>query len=325
MTRRRLMVSACAALAGAATGTGARAQASAAWPTRSINAVVPYGPGGAVDIMMRIVGEQMAQILGQPIVVQNRPGGNANIGPGIVAQSPPDGYTLLASSGALIFNPLLDSTIPWSVRQFVPIARFVQSPSVLVVPSTSKITTIKAFIEHARANPELPTNLSSQGNSQTVSREFFTRAAGIKLLDVAYKGGTSYIADLIAGRLAVSVAPLNVIAPMVRDGQLNALAVTSERRAAALPDVPTFAESGYPQATAISWFGLHGLAGTPKPVIERLAEAVRRATSDPKVQSRIINAGAEMAFLDTPAFEAFLAKETESAERFAKLMRSQGS
>jgi tripartite-type tricarboxylate transporter receptor subunit TctC len=320
MTRRRLLFSACAALASAA--TGARAQGPAAWPTRSISAVVPYGPGGAVDVMMRIVGEHMAQTLGQSIVVQNRPGGNANIGPGIVAQSPADGYTLLASSGALIVNPLLESNIPWSVRQFVPIARFVQSANVLVVPGVSKITTLKAFVEHARANPELTTNLSGQGNTQAVSREFFAKAAGIKLLDVAYKGGTSYIPDLIAGRLAVSVAPLNVVAQMVRDGQLNALAVTSERRAPALPDVPTFAESGYPEATAVSWYGLHGLAGTPKPALERLAEAVRLATSDPKVQSRVSSAGAEVAFLDTAAFEAFLTRETENAERFVTLIRS---
>lgn len=324
MSRRRLLVSACAALAGAATSMGARSQAPGSWPTRPISAVVPYGAGGAVDVMMRIVGEQMAQTLGQSIVVQNRPGGNANIGPGVVAQSSPDGYTLLASSGALIVNPLLDSTIPWSVRQFVPIARFVQSANVLVVPGASKITTLKAFVEHARANPELTTNLSGQGNTQAVSREFFAKAAGIKLLDIAYKGGTSYIPDLIAGRLAVSVAPLNVVAQMVRDGQLNALAVTSERRARALPEVPTFAESGYPEATAISWYGLHGLAGTPKPVIDRLADAVRLATADPKVQSRVSGAGAEVAFLDTSAFESFLARETENAERFVKLMRSKG-
>jgi tripartite-type tricarboxylate transporter receptor subunit TctC len=323
MTRRRMLASACALLAGAA--TGARAQAPTAWPTRPIQAIVPYGPGGAVDVMMRIVGEHMAQTLGQPVVIQNRPGGNANIGPGIVAQAPADGYTLLASSGALIVNPLLESNLGWSVKQFTPIARFVQSANVLVVPSSSKLTTLQAFVAHARATPELTTNLSGQGNTQAVSREFFAKAAGIRLLDVAYKGGTSYIPDLIAGRLAVSVAPLNVVAPMVRDGQLNALAVTSERRAPAMPNVPTFAESGYPEATAVSWYGLHAPAGTPKPVLERIAESVRLATADPKVQARVAGAGADIAWLDTAGFEAFLAQETANAERFVTLIRSKSS
>lgn len=323
MTRRRMLLSTCAMLAG--TVTGARAQAPAAWPSRAIQAVVPYGPGGAVDVMMRIVGEHMAQTLGQPIVVQNRPGGNANIGPGLVVQAPADGYTLLASSGALIVNPLLESNLGWSVKQFVPIARFVQSANVLVVPSSSKLTTLQAFVAHARATPELTTNLSGQGNTQAVSREFFAKAAGIRLLDVAYKGGTSYIPDLIAGRLAVSVAPLNVVAPMVRDGQLTALAVTSERRSPAMPNVPTFAESGFPEATAVSWYGLHAPAGTPKPVIERIAESVRQATADPKVQARVSGAGADVAWLDTPAFEAFLAQETANAERFVNLIRSKTS
>lgn len=323
MTRRRLLVSAAAVLAGAA--TGARAQSTAAWPARPIQAVVPYGPGGAVDVMMRIVGEHMAQTLGQPIVIQNRPGGNANIGPGLVAQAPADGYTLLASSGALIVNPLLESGLGWTVKQFVPVARFVLSANVLVVPASSKLATLQAFVAHARATPDLTTNLSGQGNTQAVSREFFAHAAGIRLLDVAYKGGTSYIPDLVAGRLAVSVAPLNVVAPLVRDGQLIALAVTGDRRSPALPNVPTFAESGFPEATAVSWYGLHAPAGTPRPVIERIAESVRLATVDPKVQARVSGAGADMAWLDTPAFEAFLAQETANAQRFVSLIRGKTS
>lgn len=286
------------------------------YPRKPIQIVVPFGPGGAVDVIGRIIGEHMSQTLGQPVVVLNRPGANANIGPGVVAQATPDGYTLLASSTALIVNPLIEKNLSWSIRQFVPIARYVQAPNVIVVPASSRLATLADFVKHAKANPGLTTSLAGPGTPQAISREYFTRTAGIDMLDVAYKGGVSYLPDLIAGRLAMSVAPMNVVAQLVKDGQLTALASTGERRSAMLPDTPTVAEAGYPEATAVSWYGLHAPAGTPRPVLERLAAAVRAATSDPKVQARIAAVGAEPAFLDTVEFAGFLDRETEKARSF---------
>jgi tripartite-type tricarboxylate transporter receptor subunit TctC len=298
---------------------GAAAQTD--WPRKPVQIVVPYGAGGAVDVMIRIFAEHMSQTLGQPVVVLNRPGGNANIGPVSVTQAPADGYMLLASSGTLIVNPLIDANSGYTVKQFIPVARSAQMTNVVVVPASSKVNSLREFVAYARLNPDLPTNFSAHGNAQAVARESLAKAAGFKLLDVAYKGGTTYIPDLVAGRLSVSFAPINVVLPLIRDRQLTALAVTGERRAAVLPDVPTAAESGYPGVVSVSWFGVHALTGTPKPVIERLAQAVRAAALDPKVQSRVQTSGAEVAWLDTAEFDAFLAKETASAERYVQTVR----
>jgi tripartite-type tricarboxylate transporter receptor subunit TctC len=295
--------------------------AQADWPRKPVQMVVPYAAGGAVDVMIRIFAEHMSQTLGQPVVILNRPGGNANIGPVLVTQSPADGYMLLASSGTLIVNPLVDANPGYTIKQFTAVARSAQMTNVVVVPASSRITSLREFVAYAKTHPDLPTNFSAQGNAQAVAREALARAGGFKLLDVAYKGGTTYIPDLVAGRLSLSIAPINVVLPLIRDRQLTALAVTGERRASVLPEVPTAVESGFPTVVSVSWFGVHALAGTPKPVIERLAQAVKAAALDPKVQARVQATGAEVAWLDTNEFDAFLARETASAERHVQLVR----
>ncbi len=290
------------------------AQAANDYPTRTIQVVVPYGAGGAVDVIGRIVLDQAARSLGQTIVVLNRPGANANIGPSIVAQAAPDGYTLLASSSATVINPVVDSKIGWSRQSFVPIARIGQSASLIVVPSASGHTSLAGFIRHAKAHPGMTTPVTGFGSSQAVARESFARVTGIELLDVAYKGGVSFIPDLLAGTLAVSVSPINVVARLVKDGKLVALANTGEQRSALLPDVPTMTELGYPEATSVSWFGFHAPVGTPPAALARFSAALRVAVEDPDVKVRITALGAEPAYLDTADFERFLAKELERAE-----------
>ncbi|MGE0311497.1 MAG: Bug family tripartite tricarboxylate transporter substrate binding protein [Lautropia sp.] len=304
----------CSLVAGAA-------QASGNFPTRTIQVVVPYAAGGAVDVIGRIVLEQAAKQLGQSIVVLNRPGANANIGPSIAAQAAPDGYTLLASSSATVINPVVDSKIGWSRDSFVPIARVGQSASLVVVPASSGHTSFAEFIAHAKANPGLTTPVTGFGSSQAVARESFARVTGIELLDVAYKGGVSFIPDLLAGTLAVSVSPINVVTRLVKDGKLVALANTGERRSSLLPDVPTMAELGYPEATSVSWFGFHAPAGTPPAVVARLSAALRAAVEEPEVKARITALGAETAYLDTLDFERFLAKELERAEVFVASLK----
>jgi len=294
---------------------GAAAQAD--FPRKPIQVVVPYGPGGAVDVAVRIVSEHMAQSLGQPLVVLNRPGGNANIGPGVVLQAPPDGYTLLASSTATVVNPLADSKIGWNRDSFQPIARMATSPSLFVVPTGSGVKTLAEFVALAKAKPgELTTPVTGFGSSQAVARESFARLAGIELLDVAYKGGTTFVADLLGGRLSMSVSPLNVVLTMVREGQLVAIANTGLQRSPLVPDVPTLTELGYAEAASNSWFGLHAPAGTPAPVVEKLSAALRAAMDDPKVRKQFQTAGAEPAYLDTAGFNAFIDEETVKAKRY---------
>lgn len=313
--RATTLLAGVAAVIGAATlATPAFAQAE--WPQRPIQVFVPYGAGGAVDVLGRIVTEHMAATLGQPIVVQNRPGGNANIGPTVVAQSPADGYTLLASSSATVINPLVDRKLPWNRDSFVPIARIAQSPNLIVVPASAGTRTLAEFVARAKANPGLPTPVTGFGSSQAVARESFARVAGIRLLDVGYKGGTSFMADLLSGQLAVSVSPLNVVVKLVKEGRLVALANTGPNRSALVPEVPTMAESGYPEATSVSWFGFHAPAGTPPAVIAKLSAAVRAAVESPAVRARLAGLGAEPAYLDSKDFVGFLADETAKAERF---------
>lgn len=314
---------ALAILTAAVVSLGSTAQASESdYPRKPINVVVPYGPGGAADMMMRIFGEHMSQTLGQQIVVMNRPGANANIAPSVVAKAAPDGYTLLASSAALIVNPLLDDKLDWKESDFVPVANYVKAPSVFVVPNTIGVSTLAEFVKYAKANPGQATNRSSSGNTQAVSREFFLRSADIELLHVGYKGGTTWMTDLIAGRLALTVAPVNVVAGPVKDGQIKAIAITSPERSQHMPDVPTLAESGFPEATAVSWYGMHAPAGTPDAVIRRLSDAIRAASADPTVRARVKAAGSEVSYIDTVPFAQYLAAEKENAARYVRLIKS---
>lgn len=297
------------------------AGAATDYPSKPIQVVVPYGPGGAVDVVGRIIAEHLTRTLGQPVVIQNRPGADANIGPGVVAQAAPDGYTLLASSSATIVNPLMERNLNWSTKDFVPIARFAQAPSAIVVPASSKLATLSEFVALAKATPEaLATSVAGPGTPQSVSRENFAHAAGIKLLRIGYKGGVSYIPDLISGTLAMSVAPMNVILKLVEDGRLVALANTSDRRSPMLPDVPTLAECGYPEATAVSWYGLHAPVGTPTAVVEKLAQALRMAIEDKEVEARLSSVGAEAAYLDTAEFEVFLTSELGKGKKFVQAL-----
>jgi tripartite-type tricarboxylate transporter receptor subunit TctC len=279
---------------------------------------VPYAVGGAVDVAARIAVEHMSRSMAQQIVVLNRPGGNANIGPAAVAQSAADGYTLLASSTATVLNPLIATGIGWSPEQLVPIARISQSPNLIVVSTALGVRNMAEFVAHAKKNPGLTTPVTGLGSSQAVARENFKQAAGLDFLDVGYKGGTSFMTDLIAGRLALSVSPLNVVIKQVQQGQLVALANTAEQRSPIAPDIPTVAEAGYPQAVSVSWFGFHAPTGTPRPVLDRLAQAVHQAVADPEVRARITGVGAEPAFLAGSAFDQFLSEETQRGERFLK-------
>jgi tripartite-type tricarboxylate transporter receptor subunit TctC len=299
--------------------TATAAAAAPDYPIKPIQIVVPYGPGGAVDVVGRIIAEHMARTLGQPVVIQNRPGADANIGPGVVAQAAPDGYTLLASSTATIVNPLMERNLNWSTKDFVPVARYAEAPSALVVSASSGLTSLSGLLALAKATPEgLTAGVAGPGSPQTITTKNLARSAGIRLLYISYKGGVSYIPDLVSGTLAMLVAPANVIFRLVEDGRLTALATTGNRRSPVLPNVPTLAESGYPEATAVSWYGIHAPAGTPRPIIEKLAAAVHAATLDAGVKARLSALGAEISYLGPEDFRAFQTSELSKAEEFVE-------
>lgn len=311
----RNLVAACIVLAGSAAAL-AQTGATGHLPVRI---VVPYAAGGLVDVMNRIVANRMSQTLGQPVIVENRPGANANIGPMVVMQSPPDGRTLLASASYFSSNPLIESNLPWDPKKLAPVARFAVAPNLMVVPRASRAATLKELMALAKATPGMPVMDAGRGAPQTMVQETLQESAQVVFTPIQYKGGTSYVPDLVAGTLSAGVMPFNVALGLVRSGDLKALAITSRNRSALLPEVPTMAEVGYPEASVDSWLGFHVPAGTPPELVRKLVGAVEEAVSNADVRSKLANLGAEPAYLDTEAFEAFLQTDLARARRLVKL------
>ncbi|CAN7768442.1 tripartite tricarboxylate transporter substrate binding protein [Pseudorhodoferax sp. LjRoot39] len=292
--------------------------------SKALKIVVSYAPGGLIDVMNRIIVPRLSTELQQPVIIENRAGANANLGPVAVLQAPADGLTLLASASYLTINPAVEKDLQWRPDQLVPVARFALSPSLLVVPSSSSAQTLRDLITMALAKPDLNIPESGLGASQTMVKEMLQHQAKVKFTAVGYKGGSAYLPDLLNGTHVMAVTPFNVVFPLVKSGQLRALAITSSSRSPLLPDVPTMAESGYRDAAIDSWLGLHVRVGTPSQVIDRLSAAVRAAASDDEVRTKLQNLGATSAYLDTPAFTEFLKQDNARAELFVKLLKANG-
>ena len=317
---RRSTLAALAALAAAAAGP-ARGQAAGAWPTRPVRVVVPYPAGGVVDVLTRAVTASMGPVLGQPVIVEARPGANANIGADAVATAAPDGHTLLVSASFLVNNPMIETGLRWKPSDFVPIARFALSPSYLVVPATSPARTVQELVELIRRSPGAQYGEGGAGSPQSMSTQMLATVAGLRIEPVLYKGAPPIVPDLIAGSLAFAVLPSTVAIPPVKSGRLRALANTSAKRSPGLPDVPTIAEAGFADATVLSWYGLHAPAGTPAAAIRRIDEAVAAAAGSAEVRERLEAAGGEAGYLGGADFVAFMAEEQKRWARFVQLAR----
>ena len=295
------------------------ASAADPYPSKPIHVIVPYAAGGVVDIQTRALTQRLAVELGQPVVVEAKAGASGNIAAEYVARAPADGYTLIVSAPFMINNPLLESNLRWAPKDFIPIGRFALSPSYFVVPASSPAKTVKEFVALAKkANPPLQYADGGTGSTQSMSNEVFRVVAGIALEPVMYKGAPPVIPDLINGLMAMSIIPSTVVIPHVKSGKLRALANINARRSPQLPDVPTIAEAGYPDATALSWYGLHAPAGTPPDVLQKLEIAMRAATATPEVKNALLNAGGEESFLGTADFTAFIKSD---AVRWGKLVK----
>ena len=286
--------------------TVAGSVAAQSWPTRPVRVIVPYPAGGVVDVMTRAVTIRLATDLGQPFVVESKPGAGANIAAEFVANTAADGYTLLVSAPYIINNPLLETGLRWQPKDFVPVARFSVSPSFFLVPMSSPAKTVKEFVALARAKPGLQYGDGGGGSTQSMATDMFKAVAGLKMEAVLYKGAPPVIPDLINGLVSMAIIPSSVAIPQVQAGKLRALANTSDKRAAQLPDVPTIAEAGYPEVTVLSWYGFHVPSGTPRDVVQKLSAAVRAATATPEVQGRLVAGGGEAAFLGDADFDTFL-------------------
>lgn len=317
MTTRRVLLGAAASLIAA--------PALAAWPERSIRVIVPFSAGGNTDVIIRLLLEPMRARLGQPLVVENRAGGNGTPGADAAARSAPDGYTLFAGSGGtLSANPVLVAQLPYDpIRDFAPIGLVARSPLVLVVGQRAPFTTLDAFLAAARANPGT-VSLATPGIGTTahLALELLQHAANIQLLHVPYRGGGALVGDLVAGTFQASLLEVTTALPLHREGRARILAVADQARLPDLPGIPTFIEAGVNGFTSTSFTALLAPARTPDDVIAALRDALAVTLRDDTVRSRIAGLGAVVATEQeaTPAaLAAFLANELAQYRRAAEL------
>jgi tripartite-type tricarboxylate transporter receptor subunit TctC len=254
--------------------------------------VVPFPPGGGTDALARIMAPYLNRAWGQPVVVENKPGASGHSGAELVASSPPDGYTLLMSSTA--------SLTPKNVDKFAPITLVSASPYVVVVNPKVPATSIAQLVAYAKAHPgKLSFGSSGTGAASHLAGELFKSMAGVDMLHVPYKGTGQAVKDLIGGQIDVMFAPGETVMPQVKAGRLRALAVTSAKRASAIPELPTVAEAGVPGYEAIGWFGLLAPAATPPAAVEKMSRDANAVLANPEVRAKMLGLGAEPSG-DTP-------------------------
>jgi tripartite-type tricarboxylate transporter receptor subunit TctC len=309
-------------LLGAALLCGLVTQAQAQnFPDRPIRLIVPYAPAGITDITARILAPKLGDELGVQVIVDNRPGGAAMIGFGLVANSPADGYTILVATTALAANPILFKNIPYgdTRKAFTPVSLVGVVPCVLVVPPDSPAKTIAEFVALAKATPgSLNFGSAGNGSDNHLAAEQFNYLTGIKAQHVTYRGGGQVMTDLMAGRVGYVFSTLPTARPLILDGRLRALATTGQTRSPALPDAPTVAEKLLPNFVFYAWLGLMAPAGTPPAIIEKLNKAVTAALQHPETAEKLRTIGHELRGGAPEVMGAHLNRELDRWAELAK-------
>ena len=298
--RRALLAGAPSLLAAPALAQSAGAQSTGDWPNRPIRAVIPWPPGGSTDVLARLLCEQLGQKLGQTFVVENRPGAGGNIGMDAVAKATPDGYAWAAATiGHFSINQYLYARMPWDVdRDFIPAALTWELPNVAVVSSQHvPARTLQEFVAWARARPNgISYGSPGVGTTPHLSGALFCSRLGIEGTHVPFRGAAQTIPAMLSGDVTFAIDNLASYVPVMQEGRMRALAVTSAERWPTLPDIPTMAEAGVPDFVVTSWQGFAFPAGTPRPVVDRLNAALKRLAEDEAVQRRFLDVGATMAW-----------------------------
>jgi len=299
-----------------ALAAGAFAQA---FPAKPVHVMVAFSPGGVTDIIARTIGGKLAELWGQPVVIENRPGAGGSIAAVAVSRAAADGTTLLVHSSGYAINAALNPNLPYDPRKdLVEVAPLGSQPMLLVVSPASGIASVRELIAAAKAKPgELTYGSAGIGSGAHLNGEKFRIAAAVDVLHVPYKGGAEAIQDTIAGRLGFTFNTVTLALPHIREGRLRPLGVSSARRSALLPGVPTIAEAGLPGFEFSFWNGLWAPAGTPPRIVERIARDVARAVAQPDVRERFANLGAEAMDMTPAQFSRFVQSEIEDAGRIA--------
>jgi tripartite-type tricarboxylate transporter receptor subunit TctC len=304
------------ALAFACSGAGAQS----AWPTRPVKMVIPFPAGGPTDVMTRVLSEKLSQALGQPVVVENKPGAGGAIGADFVAKSAPDGYTFVMATGSThSVGPYLGKVPYDPVKDFMPVVYVGYATNILLVSPAIGVNNVRELIELAKKNPgKINYSTSGIGSVAHLTSEMFAAQAGIKLNHIPYKGTQQSIPDLASGQVALLFDNVMTAKPHVESKRLKGIAISSLKRSSIVPDIPTIDESGLPGFDSWNWFGIFGPAGTPRAVVDRVNAEMNRILRDAAVRERFHGLGFEVTG-GTPA-EFFAVMQSES-QRWSKVIR----
>ena len=311
-------------LAGAAMIFSAAAGAAENFPTRSIRLVVPYPAGGGTDIVGRILGQKLHESLGQPVVIDNRSGAGGTLGTALAAKSAPDGYTLLLVPTSHVINPSIYAKLPYdTVKDFAPITMVASAAILMAVYPGVAADTVRGLVDAAKAHPQTLANYGSAGAGTVfhLTGELFKQLTGLALQHVPYRGGGPTVTALLAGEIPLAFETMLALQPHVRAGTLRALAITSAQRSAVMPEIPTTAESGFPQLVADNSYALFAPAGTPAMIVARLHDATVAALALPDARERLREQGAEPVGDSSTELATYVAAEIP---KWAALARQAG-
>jgi tripartite-type tricarboxylate transporter receptor subunit TctC len=307
-------------LLGAVTGTLAQTQTD--YPRRSVKIVVPFPAGGPVDAVARTIAAELQDKLGQPMVIDNRAGSVGTLATNLVAKSPPDGYTLVMTIGAHTIVPALMQKLPYDpATDLVGVSAITRTPNLLVVLPDYPAKTLADLVRMAKEKPNTITySTAGYGSTTHIMTTMLERAAGVSLIHVPYQGGGQSMQAGLGGHVAVAANLSNIAMPFLQAGQARGLAVAGKERSPLFPDIPTFAESGYPDVRGDSWIGMLAPAGTPKEIIEKLQGTISAALNRPSFRDNFLRQGSEVMNLDPAAFDALIKAELEIFAKLAKDM-----
>jgi len=279
------------------------------WPIKTVRVIVTLAPGSATDILARTLSERLSRQLGQPVIVENRPGASTTLGAALVAKAEPDGYTLLVTSSAHTVAPFLYPNVGYdTTRDLAAVAPLANLPTVLVVPASRGYRSVHDLVAAARAKPG-SINYASAAASTQLNAERFRRSAQFEAVHIPFKGAPEALNEIVAGRVDFYFAPISAVLPLLRDGKVVALAVGASKRASILPDLPTTLEAGYPDSDYNFWIGMLVPARTPRDIVNRLHQETSAVLQLPDVQDRVSKLGAEPMLMTPQQFDAYIRDE----------------
>lgn len=307
--------------AGALMAIAAALSAQQAYPNKPIRFIIPYAAGGNTSVLARLVGQKLTESWSQPVIVDNRPGGNTIIGSEALIKSPADGYAILLVTSSHIINPLLIPNLPYdTMKDFAPVATLAASEYVLVLNPALPANNLQEFIALAKSKPgQLNYSTAGNGGVQQLASELFNILAGVRIQGISYKGGGPAVADLLGGQVQLSFQNTPAVVAHINSGKLKGIAITGEKRLATLPQVPTFAEAGLPGFDVKIWFAILARAGTPKEIIGKLSSETAKILKMPDIKERLDSLGLD-AYISTPD-ETIALMKADSA-RYAKIIKT---